>query len=77
MYRSFPEEHQARSPLIYRYFAELEWEQGRPGVALAILLSFAEGSEGSPHKSLYYPLCQLINAEFRSNEFCMLTISTS
>ncbi|GJJ73478.1 hypothetical protein EMPS_05836 [Entomortierella parvispora] len=45
MYRSFPQEHQVRSPLIYRYFAELEWEQGRPAVALEILLSFAEGSE--------------------------------
>lgn len=51
MYRSFPAEYQARSPLIYRYFAELEWEQGRPGVALAILLSFAEESEGNSQDS--------------------------
>ncbi|KAG0052575.1 hypothetical protein BGZ83_002400 [Gryganskiella cystojenkinii] len=45
MYRSFPAECQIRSPLIYRYFAELEWEQGRPNMALAILMSFAEESE--------------------------------
>ncbi|KAF9116677.1 hypothetical protein BGX27_000059 [Mortierella sp. AM989] len=44
MYQSFPTENQTRAPLIYRFFAELEWNQHRPGVALAILLSFAEGT---------------------------------
>ncbi|KAF9438864.1 hypothetical protein BGZ76_003889 [Entomortierella beljakovae] len=44
MYQSFPKENQTRVPLIYRYFAELEWTQDRPGVALAILLSYAENT---------------------------------
>ncbi|KAG0356101.1 hypothetical protein BGZ54_000844 [Gamsiella multidivaricata] len=43
MYKTFPAENQARAPLIIRYFAELEWAQGRPGVALVILVAFAEG----------------------------------
>ncbi|KAF9985137.1 hypothetical protein BGZ65_011632 [Modicella reniformis] len=43
MYKSFPAQNQARAPLIYRCFAELEWEQGRPGVALSILVAYAEG----------------------------------
>lgn len=43
MYQSFPAQDQARAPLIYRYFAELEWEQSRPGVALTILVALAEG----------------------------------
>ncbi|KAF9914211.1 hypothetical protein BX616_008751 [Lobosporangium transversale] len=44
MYQSFPINIQARVPLIYRYFAELEWEQDRPGAALGILVAFAEGT---------------------------------
>ncbi|KAF9991805.1 hypothetical protein BGZ79_003952, partial [Entomortierella chlamydospora] len=45
MYQSFPKENQTRVPLIHRYFAELEWSQGRPGVALAILVAFAEANQ--------------------------------
>ncbi|KAF9584551.1 hypothetical protein BGW38_006059 [Lunasporangiospora selenospora] len=44
MYPSFPPENQARAPLLFRNYAELEWEQGRDSTALAILLTFAEGS---------------------------------
>ncbi|KAF9207642.1 hypothetical protein BGZ49_010829 [Haplosporangium sp. Z 27] len=45
MYQTFPKENQTRAPLIYRHFAELEWNQGRPGVALAILVALAEGTQ--------------------------------
>ncbi|KAG0322542.1 hypothetical protein BGZ99_003258 [Dissophora globulifera] len=44
MYQTLPAENQSRVPMIYRYFSQLEWEQGRPGVALAILVAFAEGT---------------------------------
>ncbi|KAG0208757.1 hypothetical protein BGX28_000378 [Mortierella sp. GBA30] len=47
MYLTFPAENQARAPLIYRHYAELEWEQGRRGVALAILMALAEGSSAN------------------------------
>ncbi|KAF9160258.1 hypothetical protein BGX20_002580 [Mortierella sp. AD010] len=45
MYQSFPRENQTRVPLIHRYFAEMEWRQGRPGVALAILVAFTEANQ--------------------------------
>ncbi|KAF8925463.1 hypothetical protein BGZ58_000781 [Dissophora ornata] len=44
MYQSFPAENQLRAPLIYRDFAQLEWEEGRPGAALAILIALTEGT---------------------------------
>ncbi|CAO3567664.1 unnamed protein product [Mortierella alpina] len=43
MYPTFPLDKQSRAPLIHRYYAELEWEQGRRGVALAVLTALAEG----------------------------------
>ncbi|KAI1319785.1 hypothetical protein EDD11_003170 [Mortierella claussenii] len=52
MYQSFPAEVQAGMPLIYRHFAELEWEQDRPNVALAILVAFAEGIAAIPEDTL-------------------------
>ncbi|KAF9084160.1 hypothetical protein BGX23_010773 [Mortierella sp. AD031] len=42
MYTTFPAEHQVRAPLIHRYFAELEWEQGRPRVALLVLMALID-----------------------------------
>ncbi|KAF9140954.1 hypothetical protein BGX30_005692 [Mortierella sp. GBA39] len=42
MYPSFPVEHQARAPLIHRYYAQLEWEQGRPKAALLVLMSLVD-----------------------------------
>ncbi|KAF9984571.1 hypothetical protein BGZ75_003870 [Mortierella antarctica] len=44
MYPTFPSDRQSRAPLIHRYYAELEWEQGRKGVALTVLTALAEGS---------------------------------
>ncbi|KAF9957415.1 hypothetical protein BGZ72_001840 [Mortierella alpina] len=43
MYPTFPADRQVRAPLIHRYYAELEWEQGRKGVALTVLTALAEG----------------------------------
>ncbi|KAG0337366.1 hypothetical protein BG004_007671 [Podila humilis] len=43
LYHAFPEVHQQRAPLLHRFYAELEWEQGRPGVALEILILLTEG----------------------------------
>ncbi|KAG0277084.1 hypothetical protein BGZ95_006543 [Linnemannia exigua] len=42
MYPSFPIEHQSRAPLIHRYYAQLEWEQGRPRAALLVLMALAD-----------------------------------
>ncbi|KAF9159142.1 hypothetical protein DFQ26_006871 [Actinomortierella ambigua] len=42
MYKSFPAEHQVRAPLLYRSFAELEWEHGRRNAALTILAAMAQ-----------------------------------
>ncbi|KAL1915310.1 uncharacterized protein VTP21DRAFT_6768 [Calcarisporiella thermophila] len=44
MHRSFPTEHQLDAPLLYRMFAELEFEQGRPNAALRILTMLTEES---------------------------------
>ncbi|KAF9962992.1 hypothetical protein BGZ70_007734 [Mortierella alpina] len=43
MYPTFPLDKQSRAPLLHRYYAQLEWEQGRKGVALAVLTALAEG----------------------------------
>ncbi|KAF9322769.1 hypothetical protein BG006_002071 [Podila minutissima] len=45
--QSLPEDHQNRLPLVHRFYAELEWEHGRPGVALEILSLLAEGSQAN------------------------------
>ncbi|KAF9391714.1 hypothetical protein CPC16_004014 [Podila verticillata] len=45
--QSLPDDHQIRLPLVHRFYAELEWEQGRPGVALEILVLLAEGSQAN------------------------------
>lgn len=42
MYPSFPAEHQTRAPLIHRYYAQLEWEQGRPKAALLVLMALVD-----------------------------------
>ncbi|OAQ26397.1 hypothetical protein K457DRAFT_690528 [Linnemannia elongata AG-77] len=42
MYPSFPAEHQTRAPLIHRYYAQLEWEQGRPRAALLVLMALVD-----------------------------------
>ncbi|KAF8946659.1 hypothetical protein BGZ47_011731 [Haplosporangium gracile] len=42
MYPSFPTEHQTRAPLIHRYYAQLEWEQGRPRAALLVLMALTD-----------------------------------
>ncbi|KAG9291623.1 hypothetical protein G9A89_022042 [Geosiphon pyriformis] len=42
MYRSFPEQHQVDAPLLYKMFAEMEIEQGRPNTALNILVMLTE-----------------------------------
>ncbi|KAK3844755.1 MAG: NRDE-2, necessary for RNA interference-domain-containing protein [Linnemannia gamsii] len=42
MYPSFQIEHQTRAPLIHRYYAQLEWEQGRPRAALLVLMALAD-----------------------------------
>ncbi|KAG0287406.1 hypothetical protein BGZ96_008662 [Linnemannia gamsii] len=42
MYPSFPAEHQTRAPLIHRYYAQLEWEHGRPRAALLVLMSLID-----------------------------------
>ncbi|KAG0224175.1 hypothetical protein BGW42_005299 [Actinomortierella wolfii] len=52
MYTSFPDEYQNRAPLLYRSFAELEWEQGRRNVALAILVAMAHPTEKSHLEAL-------------------------
>ncbi|KAF9411003.1 hypothetical protein BGZ94_001464 [Podila epigama] len=44
--QSLPAEHRTRIPILHRFFAELEWEQGRPAVALEILILFAEDNPG-------------------------------
>ncbi|RUS31601.1 hypothetical protein BC938DRAFT_477469, partial [Jimgerdemannia flammicorona] len=41
-YRSFPEHQRADAPLLYRMFAEMEFELGRKGAALTILAAMAE-----------------------------------
>lgn len=46
MYPSFPAEHQTRAPLIHRYYAQLEWEQGRPRAALLVLMALVD--KGTP-----------------------------
>jgi hypothetical protein len=60
MYQSFPVQDQARAPLIYRYFAELEWEQNRPGVALTILTALAEGVIGRRRLNVRIPSIGLL-----------------
>ncbi|KAF9182967.1 hypothetical protein BGZ51_004338 [Haplosporangium sp. Z 767] len=44
MYRSFPAGDQERAPLIHHSYAQLEWEQGRRNIAIAILVALAEGA---------------------------------
>ncbi|BGP12676.1 hypothetical protein JCM10213v2_008178 [Rhodosporidiobolus nylandii] len=39
MYRSFPESEQIDGPLLWRAWAEMEWEAGRPEVALRVLVA--------------------------------------
>ncbi|KAG0025726.1 hypothetical protein BGZ81_006946 [Podila clonocystis] len=43
--QSLSADHQSRLPLVHRFYSELEWEQGRPGVALEILVLLTEGSQ--------------------------------
>ncbi|KAG0039182.1 hypothetical protein BGZ82_009333 [Podila clonocystis] len=45
--QSLSADHQNRLPLVHRFYAELEWEQGRPGVALEILVLLTEGSQAN------------------------------
>ncbi|BGP52880.1 hypothetical protein JCM8202v2_000437 [Rhodotorula sphaerocarpa] len=39
MYRSFVRQDQVDGPLLWRAWAEMEWEDGRPGVALQVLVA--------------------------------------
>ncbi|GAA5826903.1 hypothetical protein JCM11251_002152 [Rhodosporidiobolus azoricus] len=41
MYRSFAPEDQIDGPLLWRAWAEMEWEEGKPEVALQVLVSAA------------------------------------
>lgn len=41
MYRSFAEEDQIDGPVLWRAWAEMEWEEGREGLAMKILVASA------------------------------------
>ncbi|GAA5865509.1 hypothetical protein JCM8547_001271 [Rhodosporidiobolus lusitaniae] len=45
MYSSFPERDRIDGPLLWRAWAEMEWEEGRPEVALRVLVASAAGEE--------------------------------
>ncbi|KAF9572315.1 hypothetical protein EC968_010039 [Mortierella alpina] len=80
MYPTFPADRQSRAPLIHRYYAELEWEQGRRGVSLTILTALAEGSSanitGDEKQDLDFPTAtRLIKArKFLSQKVAQLNL---
>lgn len=39
MYRSFAPQDQIDGPLLWRAWAEMEWEEGRPTLALRVLVA--------------------------------------
>ncbi|ORZ00282.1 NRDE-2, necessary for RNA interference-domain-containing protein [Syncephalastrum racemosum] len=51
-YRTFPDADKGFGvPLLYRLFAEMEWEQGRPETALSILASISKDTYESTNKA--------------------------
>lgn len=57
MYRSFVRQHQVDGPLLWRAWAEMEWEDGRPGVALQVLV--AASSEEQADLCMSSDYCRL------------------
>lgn len=52
MYPTFPAEHQTRAPLIHRYYAQLEWEHGRPRAALLVLMTLIDKGIHTPFATI-------------------------
>lgn len=55
MYPSFDAKDQVDAPLLWRAWAEMEWEEGFEGLALAVLVASSSTTEVDLSKSIRLP----------------------